>query len=739
MKKKKRASMKKRIVWLMVLLLLLGFIPITGQVVNVGIRQHETLQSDAVEQQTRNTVISPQRGTIYDTNMKPLAESATVETCYLSPLTIPEEQKRQVAQGLSQILGVDYNKTYEQTLKTNQYEVVKKKLEKEDADAVRAFISENEIEGVHLAEDTKRYYPYGDFLGQVLGFTGTDNQGLYGLELQYNDVLTGTKGRVVTAKDAAGNALPFQYEDYETAQSGTSIVLTIDEVIQHVAEKYLSAAVAENAVADRGVAIVIDVETGGVLACAVEPAFDPNNPYVLDPTTQLRIDSIVDENAREEARNEALQYMWSNKAVTDTYYPGSVFKIFTAAMGLEEGVVKTTDTFYCSGVMQVEEWAIHCHVRRGHGQETFVKGVLNSCNPVFMTVAQRLGADTFYKYMDAFGFLEKTGIDLPGEAVGIFHTKQNFNIVELSTAGFGQNFSVTPMQMAAGIADVANGGKLMQPYVVRQYVDNEQNVIKTIAPVEKRQIISKSTSDTLSEILELVVTQGTGSNAYAKGYRVAGKTGTTEKIDKQNKTGLDNLRIASFGAYAPANDPKIAVLVLLDEPGGPKVYGGQIAAPVVSKIIEESLPYLGVEPQYTESELRTLDITVPNLIDGFASAADAKAYLSENGIKCRVIGNGDTVTNQMPRPNTRMPQDGTIVIYTNGEAAMNEVEVPNVLGYSPQNVNAMITNRTLNFSATGVYNKAGVVAVSQSPVAGTVVPLGTTVSVEFREPNSTVE
>ncbi|MBR2742665.1 MAG: PASTA domain-containing protein [Clostridia bacterium] len=739
MKKKKRASMKKRIVWLMVLFLVLGFIPITGQVVNVGIRQHEQLQSDAVEQQTRNTVISPQRGTIYDTNLKPLAESATVETCYLSPVTIPEDQKRLVAQKLSQILGVDYNKTYEQTLKTNQYEVVKKKLEKEDADAVRAFINEFNVKGVHLAEDTKRYYPYGDFLAHVLGFTGTDNQGLYGLELQYDDVLTGTRGRVVTAKDAAGNALPFQYEDYETAQSGTSIVLTIDEVIQHVAEKYLEEAVLQNAVADRGVAIVVDVETGAVLAMAVEPDFDPNNPYTLDYSTQLRIDNIVDDEARSAARNEALQYMWSNKAVTDTYYPGSVFKIFTAAMGLEEGVVKPDDQFYCSGVMQVEEWEIHCHVRRGHGQESFVKGVLNSCNPVFMTVAQRLGSNTFYKYMDAFGFLEKTGIDLPGEAVGIFHTKQNFNIVELSTAGFGQNFSVTPMQMAAGIAAVANGGKLMQPYIVKQYVDNEKNVIKNVEPVEKRQIISKTTSDTLSYILELVVTSGTGSNAYTKGYRVAGKTGTTEKIDKQNKTGLENLRIASFGAYAPANDPKIAVLVLLDEPGGPKKFGGQIAAPVVSKIIEESLPYLGVEPQYTESELQSLDITVPNMIDGFANVSDAKAYLADNGIRCRIIGNGDTVTNQMPRPNTRMPQDGMIILYTNGDAVMNEVEVPNVSGSSPYNANAMITNRSLNFSATGVYNKSGVVAVNQSPAAGTVVPLGTIVTVEFREPTSTVE
>lgn len=736
--KKKPASMKKRILVLMAAFFLIGFIPIICKVINVGIFQHEWLQAEAIEQQTRDTIISPQRGTIYDTNMKPLAESATVETCYLSPLTIPEDQKLLVATKLSEILGVDFDTTYEQAQKTNQYEVVKKKLEKEDADAVRKFINDYDIEGVHLAEDTKRYYPYGDFLAHVLGFTGTDNQGLSGLEIQYDDILTGTKGRVVTAKDAAGNELPFQYEDYEAAQSGTSIVLTIDEVIQHITEKYLEEAVIENSVGDRGVAIVLEVETGAVLAMAIEPDFDPNDPFTLDAETLLEIEALPEEE-QSDARNEALQYNWRNKAVTDTYYPGSVFKIFTAAMGLEEGVVTPEDEFYCSGVMQVANWPIHCHVRRGHGAETFVKGVLNSCNPVFMTVAQRLGSDTFYKYMEAFGFFEKTGIDLPGEAVGIFHDKSNFNIVELSTAGFGQNFSVTPIQMAAGIAAVANGGKLMQPYLVKQYVDSEQNVIKTIEPVEKRQIISKETSDTLSEILELVVTEGTGSNAYAKGYRVAGKTGTSEKIDKQNQTGLTGLRIASFGAYAPANDPKIAVLVLLDEPGGGQTYGGQIAAPVVSKIIEESLEYMGVEPQYTEEEIETLDINVPSLIDSFATVDEAKAYLDNNGIKYKTVGNGSTITNQMPKPNTRMPSDGTIVIYTNDDASMSEVTVPYVIGSSAQNVNTMLTNRTLNMSATGVYNTSGVVAVSQSPAAGTSVPMGTVVTVEFREPNSTVE
>jgi len=736
--KKKRASMKTRIFVLMGVLLVLGFIPIISKVIHVGIIQHEQLQADAIEQQTRDTIISPQRGTIYDTNMKPLAESATVETCYLSPLTIPEGQKLLVATELSNILGVDFEKTYEQAKKSNQYELVKRKLEKADADAVRNFINENDIKGVHLAEDTKRYYPYGDFLAHVLGCTGNDNQGLSGLEAYYDDVLTGTRGRVVTAKDAAGNELPFQYEDYEAAQGGTGIVLTIDEVIQHITEKYLEQAVIENQVADRGVAIVMDVETGAILALAIEPDFDPNSPFELDEETLAEI-MLLPEEEQAAAKSEAVQYNWRNKAVTEAYYPGSVFKIFTAAMGLEEDVVTPEEEFYCGGYMEVDTWKIHCHVRSGHGTETFAKGVLNSCNPVFMIIAQRFGSETFFRYMDAFGFFEKTGVDLPGEGVGIFHQMSNFNITELSTAGFGQNFSVTPMQMIAGIAAVANDGKLMQPYIVKQYVDSEGNVIKTVDPVEKRQIISQETSDILSEILEDVVTDGTGSNAYAKGFRVAGKTGTTEKIDKQNKTGLTNLRIASFGAYAPANDPKIAVLVLLDEPGGNKKFGGQIAAPVVSKVIEESLEYLGVEPQYTEDELDTLDITVPNLIDGLSNIEEAKDYLWLNGIKYKVVGNGEKVTNQMPKPNTRMPKDGTLVVYTNESGQMKEVMVPHLVGYNAKNANWAITNRSLNMAATGVYNKSGVVVVSQSPAPGTIVPIGSIVTVEFREPGSTVE
>ncbi len=735
--KKKRVSMKKRIVILMRLFFIIGFTAIIYQIINVGVFQHEWLQAEAVEQQTRNTIISPQRGSIYDRNMKVVAESATVETCYLSPLTIPDEQKQLVAGKLSEILGVDYEKTYEQTQQTNQYAVVKKKLEKEDADAVRAFINEYDIKGVHLAEDTKRYYPYGDFLACVLGCTGSDNQGLSGIEALYNDILTGTKGRIVTAKDAAGNELPFQYEDYEAAKSGTSLVLTIDEVIQHIAEKYLKQAVANSGAADRGVALVMDVETGELLACAIEPAFDPNKPFELAASTLARIEKLP-EDQRSEAKAVAAQELWKNKAVTDAYYPGSVFKTFVAAMGLEEGVVTPSDTFYCKGYLDVEEWTIHCHYRSGHGSETFVKGVLNSCNPVFMTVAQRLGSDTFYKYMEAFGFLEKTGVDLPGEAVGVFHKRENFNITELSTAGFGQNFSVTPMQMITALSAVANGGYLMQPYVVKQYLDEEGNVIKETSPTVKRQVISEDTCKTVSEILELVVTDGTGKNAYAKGFRVAGKTGTSEKIDKQNRTGLNNLRIASFGAYAPANDPKIAVLVLIDEPTRGSTAGGTIAAPVVSNIISESLTYLGVEPQYTEDEIATLDITVPNVVTYFSDVEAAKNYLASNGIRYKVVGNGPTVVDQMPKPNSTMPTGGTMVLYTENSQS-NTVTVPYVIGSTVSAANAMIVSKNLNMSATGVHDKTGTVAVSQSPEAGTSVPIGTVVTVDFREPTSTVE
>lgn len=727
--------MRRRMQTILILLVLVGVVPLCARLFGLQIVQYETYQQKAVDQQTRDTIITPARGTIYDRNGKTLAQSVTVETVYLSPLEM-ENQKEDpevIATGLSELLGVDYDTVLEKATKTNtQYQVIKKGIDKELADQVRAFKQENDIRSVQLVEDTKREYPYGNFCSHVLGFVGTDNQGLYGIEAMYDNVLTGTPGRVVSTKDAQNSDMPFDFEQYIDAENGTSLKLTIDEVIQHFLEQELQTALEENQLSGKAMGIVMNVNTGEILAMAIKGDFDPNSPFeITDLEEQTKLDTLSGEEYKTE-RTEYLESEWRNRLISDTYEPGSVFKAFTASMALDENVVSLTDEFFCSGYLQVGKWRIGCWKTAGHGHETFLEGLQNSCNPVFMTVAARMGRTLFHQYQVAFGFDEKTGIDLPGETSGLLHSEADLNDAELATSAFGQTFKVTPIEMVTALCSLANGGTLYQPYLVKAQLDDDGNVVKSYEPVAKRQVISEKTSETISMMMETVVSKGTGKNAYVKGFRIAGKTGTSEKIDVKTATGETDAtkRIASFGAFAPADDPQVACLIILDEPANPSQGGGAIAAPVAGRLLENVLNYLGVTPQYTAEEQATLDVTVPGVVN--LSVEEAKRIIGENNLKVVVKGDGDTVVAQLPIAQAHTPASSSVFLYTEGTQIDEVTTVPNVIGMTPAQANQALGAALLNIGYSGAQQSGTVYAATQSPAAGTQVEPGTVITVELR-------
>jgi len=732
-KKSARSIMKIRSAGVL-LLVSVFLLYIVFNLSKIMIFDYKFYQEKAIEQQTRDTIITPKRGTIYDTKMKKLAVSATVETVVISPRDIKSEADRKlIATGLSEILGISYDEIITKSNKDNYHQVIKRKIDKDVADAVRQFKTDNKLDAIQLMEDTKRFYPYAAFASHVIGFTDVDNVGTYGIEGFYNDHLTGVAGRVITIKDAAGKAMPFQYSDYYDPQNGQNVVLTLDEGVQHYLEKHLESALLDNDCDYRVTGIVMDVKTGGILAMATLPDFDPNDKNtILDPKVQKEL-SKVPEADRATATNQAIYDTWRNKAIVDAYDPGSTFKILTAAMGLEDGVVKTSDQFTCGGSATVSGRAIRCWKAGGHGHEDFTKGVQNSCNPVFMEVGRRIGLDRFYNYMSLMGMRDLTGIDLPGESKGVFHSRDNFRELELATASFGQNFSITPIQLITAVSAVANGGQYITPHLIKGIADDDENMISTYKPEVKKQIISAQTSKLLCEILESVVTDGSGGGAYVKGYRVAGKTGTSEKIAKQLKTGKDNLRIASFVGFAPADDPQVAVLVMLDEPNGPIKFGGVIAAPVVGRIMSDILPYLGVEPQYTQEEAETLSILVPNVLR--MEKGEAIAKLKATGFKYRIIGEGSVVTDQLPIPGVKIPASAEITVYCGEEKVTEDIVVPSFNNMSISQVLQTGAQAGLYINTRGSLGGSSknkqIVAKYQDPAAGTTVKSGTVITVEF--------
>lgn len=731
--------LRQRTAVLIILILVVGFGAAIARLGYLTVVQGGSLQEDAVGQQLKDTTIPAKRGTIYDAKGKVLAESASVWQVVMAPIYFKtDEQRKAAAEGLSEILGLDYDNIYEKTTQESYYVVVKRKIEVEARDKVLELIdtlSEKYDCGnvIQLLDDYKRYYPQNDLASGVIGFTGSDEQGLEGVEYQYDSYLSGTPGRIVTAKNARGTDMPFQYEQNVEAEDGNSIYLTIDETVQSICEKYMKQGIADNNVLNRGVCIAMDVNTGAILAMVTVDGYDLNDPYTLPKETQKKIDALS-EKKQAQAESAALAAMWRNKAITDTYMPGSVFKMCTASMALEEGKVNDNTTFVCGGSMVVSDKTIHCHALEGHGTQNFVKAVCNSCNPAFIQIGQLIGMNKFCQYYQGFGFSEKTGIDLPGEADDNFWREGTMTDVDLAVASFGQNFSITPIQMITACAAVANGGYVLQPYVVSKITDSNGNVIKNVEKKIKRQVISKETSDKMNEILGYNTSTAGATAGYVAGYKVAGKTGTSEKIGSKVESHFNEDYIASFCGYAPADDPQIAMLVFFDTPSGDAYYGSQVSSPVFINIMTEVLPYLEIKTEYTDSELEYVDVSAGDYTGMTVSEAETAAQ--SDGFTTTVKGNGEKVIAQIPAVSSKIPSGGNVVLYTDDTSRSETVAVPNLVGYSATEVNNVASAYGLNVSFSGA-SDTGVVSTSQDIAEGTSVSPGTVITVSFSSSSAT--
>lgn len=739
-------KMRKRMYIIFILFILL-LVSLTARIFYWQVVRGDELRDKAISQQTNKTNINAARGTIYDRNGKAIAESATVNTLVCNPQQIAKDGSAAlISSKLAEIIEMDYEKIYSIVTKSNRYQVIKKRITVEQTEAIKALknkeINKDEAKlfaGIYFEEDSKRYYSYG-IAPHIIGFTGYDNNGLQGIEMTFDNELAGKPGSILSLKNAAGISVDAQYEEQEDAKKGADVVLTIDETIQHILEKHLETAVAENELKEGACGIIMNPKTGEVLAMATKPDFDLNNPYSIEQFTKYAIDLKSDEVMRNydssdlDAKNNAIasirNKMWRNKAISDTYEPGSTFKILTAAMALEENVVQLDSQFYCNGSKQVADRTIRCHKNEGHGAETFLQGVQNSCNPVFIDVGLRVGSEKFAEYFQAFGLTQKTNIELIGESNSIYY-KRKLSETDLATSSFGQGFSITPIQLITAVSSVINGGNLMKPQIVKE-IRNDSGIIKSYQPEIVNRVISEETSKTMREILETVVSSpnGGGKNAYIKGYRIGGKTGTSEKGRNNDK------RIASFIGFAPADDPQIVCLVMMDEPQVAVRYGGTIAAPVVGSIIEETLEYLGVERQYTENEINTETVNVPELRNMNVSEAEQQA--KNEGFKVRVVGDGETVLDQLPKPSVTVSEKSTVILYTEEGDDGKYATVPDVKGMSPAAAKRQLEDYGLNFEAVGagLNTTGGAYAVKQSVEPGEQVPRATVISVEFRHSSS---
>ena len=579
---------------------------------------------------------------------------------------------------------------------------------------------------IGIDPDTKRYYPLGSFASTVIGFTGAEDTGRAGVELKYNSELTGSPGRIITAQNALADDLPNDYETSYDPEQGHSLVLTIDEVIQYYLEQQLAQAVEETQ-AKYAYGIVMDVKTGAILGMSTMPDYDLNSPYKIhSPKLAEFIAAIEDEAQRAQEETNALYSQWRNRTISDSYEPGSVFKLFVAAAALEEGVMTTDTTYNCTSSIKVANYYQHCFNHNVHGTQTVAQALPNSCNTFFITMGQKMGKQTFNKYFEAFGFTETTGIDLPSEAVPVagktYYSVDKMGIAELSSASFGQTFQATPIQMIAAVASLGNGGKLMTPYVVGKVLDGDGNIISETKPTVKRQVISEKTANTMTQLMEEVVVWGTAKNAYVAGYHIAGKTGTSEKLN------TDGQVIASFAGFAPANDPQIAVLIAVDEP---QIYrtGGAGAAPTAGRIFENVLAYLNIDPQYTDEELAKATVTAPNLVGESVEKVKNKA----SGFTVKIVGNGSTVISQMPSSNQSMPKGGIIVVYTEEKAEKQTTTVPNLTGLTITEANKAAINAGFNIKIAGTTQGSGqILSYKQSVAKDTTAETGTIITVHFR-------
>lgn len=735
-------QMIKRSVAVMMAVILCLTVVSSTSLVRIMIVKGEEYQAKASEQQLYDSLITAPRGNIYDSNMNLLATSSPAWTVYLTPNGINKESNKEKAEnirktissGLSEILGMEYDDIYSLTQKNTYYVIVKKKIEQDTANKIRQFIVDNDsleiADYIGIDETTKRYYPNDTLASTVIGFVGDDNQGLAGLESYYDNELTGIAGRVVSAKDANGTYMRFTYENVVEAKQGNSLVLSLDSYIQYVCEKYLDIAVEQEQIRERGAVVAMNVNTGAILGLAVSGDFNPNEPFTLSAEDQAAVDAIADEEEKSKTRSELLNRQWRNKAVSDTYEPGSVFKIFTAAVALEEDLATINSTFTCNHTYIVAGNPYHCHDNKGgHGTQTLQQAISNSCNPAFIQIGQLIGANTFSKYFKAFGLAGKTGIDLPGEATPYYHSEEDMGPTELASSSFGQTFNITPIQMISLAATAVNGGYSVKPHLVDKIIDSDNNVVESFSNASRRQVISETTSATMRAMLEYVVQNG-AKNGIVSGYRVGGKTGTSQKVAKINATGNQRLYIGSYVGIAPIDDPEIAVFVMLDEPAGANYYGGVISAPVGSKVMSDILPYLGYEPQYSADELAKISVSVPD-VTGEEIAA-AKTKLNSIKLSYKVIGSGETVLKQLPQAGSSVYNGGTVILYTE-ETENQTATVPNLTGLTASEVNTIAASSNINVEFSGSVTSTTVKSYSQSINAGESVPLGQIVTVYFRD------
>lgn len=744
---KKRAEkgpaqrLRQRTAILILLILVLGFGAAVLRLTYLTTIQSSELQESAVDLQLADTTVSAKRGTIYDANGNVLAESASVWQVVMSPVNFKNDKQRQAAaKGLSEIFDLEYNDVLDDTKQQSHYVVVKRRIESDEREKVLELIDtlkkDYSCSGViQLLDDYKRYYPKNSLASSVIGFTGSDDQGLEGIEYEYDSYLSGTPGRIITAQNARGTDMPFRYEQNVESEDGNNVYLTIDETIQSICEKYMQKGVEDNNVLNKGVCIAMDVNTGAILAMVTTDGYDLNNPYELSAKDKKKIKSTP-KKKQAEAESAALSNMWRNKAVADTYMPGSVFKMCVASAALEENLVNEKTSFTCTGSILVEGETIHCSNIAGHGTQNFVEVISNSCNPAFIQIGQMLGAGKFRQYYQGFGFSDKTGIDLPGEAEDSFWKEGKMGGVDLAVASFGQNFTITPIQMITACAAVSNGGYVVQPHVVSKITDSKGNVIKTVDKKVKRQVISDDTSKKMNEYLEYNTERQGAAAGYISGYKVAGKTGTTEKrgVTKFESSFSEDY-ISSFCGYAPADDPQIAMLVFFDTPDGDAYYGSQVSSPVFINIMSEVLPYLDVKTSYTDEELGYVDASAGDYTG--VSVDEAKTAVEADGFTATVKGNGSTVISQIPTVSSGLQKGGSIVLYTDSDSQSETVSVPSFIGLSPDEVNDVASAYGLNVSFSGATTSSGT-SSSQNIEAGTSVSPGTVITVSFADSSSTL-
>lgn len=750
--------MLRRTLFLMSVCGIAAFLALGARLCQIQIFQHDEYEAAAIAQQVRETTVSAARGTIYDRNGAILAISAGVDTVYISPAEIERnnEDKEAIARGLAEILDADYETILKKAGNTKSwYEVVARKVEAETAELVRKFKAEGGYVGIKIESDTKRYYPNGSLASHVIGFVGLDNTGLGGIESRYDSLLSGENGYVMRSTTAAGTDMLYQsYEDYVDAHNGESLTLTIDAVIQSYVEKHLAQAVEDYDIQNGAAAICMEVDTGAILSMVSLGNFDLNDYQTISAEAEAEISAAAQsEEEYDELYALAQQQQWRNKAISDTYEPGSTFKIITLAMALEEGVVNENSSFYCGGSMNVlgRGSPLKCWKYGGHGPQSLTQAVQHSCNVAFVNIGQLVGEEKFYEYAEGFGFIErtadtsqqltaKTGIDLGGESGSIWWSEDVFcnpeNLSQLAAASFGQTFNITPIQLITAVSACVNGGRLMQPHLVQSVEDPQGNLVSQTEPQVVRQVVSEETSASVRRILEQVVsdqTEGTGHNAYVAGYRIGGKTGTSTKTTKEISG--EKEYIVSFIGFAPADDPEVAILVLLDDPSsesGIYISGGQMAAPVVGKMMADILPYLGYEPEYTDSELAAADKAVPELTG--MSITQAKSALSESGLGCRVIGEGDTVTDQLPRAGAVIAAGSEVLLYAGQNPAPTTETMPDLRGLSYEAARQRLGELGLYLTAeNGVTDPAAQLVSAQSTAPGEELAHGSVVGVTLYE------